>query len=119
MATMRIEGAEIITMAGGASEVQGGWTLEAVDGAITYVGPAERLSAGPADEVIDGSGCLLLPGLVNTHTHAAMTLFRGAADDMPLDPWLREQIWPIEAKLTDEDVYWGTMLGSPRACARA
>lgn len=111
MTTLRIEGAEIITMAGGASEVHGGWTLEAVDGAITYVGPAERLSAGPADEVIDGSGCLLLPGLVNTHTHAAMTLFRGAADDMPLDPWLREQIWPIEAKLTDEDVYWGTMLG--------
>lgn len=111
MATLRIEGAEIITMAGGDTTVHAGWTLEAVDGAISYVGPAEGLSAGSAEEVIDGRGCLLLPGLVNAHTHAAMTLFRGAADDMPLDPWLREKIWPVEAKLTDADVYWGTMLG--------
>ncbi len=111
MAILRIEGAEIITMAG-AARVESGWTLEAVDGAITYVGPADGLRpAGEPDELIDGSGCLLLPGLVNAHTHAAMTLFRGAADDMPLDPWLREKIWPVEARLTDEDIYWGTTLG--------
>ena len=111
MATLRIEGAEIITMAG-AARVECGWTLEAVDGAISYVGPAEGLQpAAEPDELIDGSGCLLLPGFVNAHTHAAMTLFRGAADDMPLDPWLRERIWPVEARLTEDDIYWGTMLG--------
>lgn len=112
MAILRIEGAQIITMADDDHDVHDGWVLEAVDGAITFVGPAEELRpAGEPDEVIDGSGCLLLPGLVNAHTHAAMTLFRGAADDMPLDPWLREKIWPVEAKLTEHDVYWGTMLG--------
>ena len=112
MTTLRIEGAQIITMADGDTQLREGWALEAVDGAITYVGPADRLSpANVPDTRIDGSGCLLLPGFVNVHTHAAMTLFRGAADDMPLDPWLKEKIWPAEAKLTEDDVYWGTLLG--------
>ena len=52
----------------------------------------------------------LSPPMVNGHTHAAMTLFRGFADDMPLMEWLRTRIWPAEAKLEPEDVYWGTRL---------
>jgi len=63
-----------------------------------------------ADTVIDGQGKAVIPGLVNTHTHAAMTLFRGFGDDMPLMAWLEEKIWPNEAKLTPEDVYWGAKL---------
>ena len=63
-----------------------------------------------ADEVIDARGMIVLPGLVNTHTHAAMTLLRGYGDDMPLHKWLQERIWPAEAKLTGEMVYWGTRL---------
>ncbi|MDH6342522.1 5-methylthioadenosine/S-adenosylhomocysteine deaminase [Parabacteroides sp. PFB2-12] len=63
-----------------------------------------------ASRVIDGSGKAVIPGLVNTHTHAAMTLFRGFGDDMKLMPWLEEKIWPNEAKMTDEDVYWGAKL---------
>lgn len=64
----------------------------------------------PADIVIDGRHKAVIPGLVNAHTHAAMTLFRGFGDDMPLMPWLQEKIWPNEAKLTREDVYWGAKL---------
>lgn len=63
-----------------------------------------------ADIVIDGRRKAIIPGFVNTHTHAAMTLFRGFGDDMPLMPWLEEKIWPNEAKLTQEDVYWGAKL---------
>ena len=63
-----------------------------------------------ADQVIDGRRKAVIPGFVNTHTHAAMTLFRGFGDDMPLMPWLEEKIWPNEAKLTKEDVYWGAKL---------
>lgn len=63
-----------------------------------------------ADYVIDGDGKAAIPGLINTHTHAAMTLFRGYADDMKLHEWLQDKIWPTEAKLTEEDVYWGTKL---------
>lgn len=63
-----------------------------------------------ADKIIDGKDKLAIPGLVNTHTHAAMTLFRSYADDMVLMDWLNNKIWPAEANLTPKDVYWGTML---------
>jgi 5-methylthioadenosine/S-adenosylhomocysteine deaminase len=62
------------------------------------------------DELIDASGMLLCPPMVNGHTHAAMTLFRGFGDDMPLMEWLQKKIWPAEAKLEPDDVYWGTRL---------
>lgn len=61
-------------------------------------------------EVIDAKGMAVIPGLVNGHTHAAMTLFRGFADDMKLMPWLEQKIWPNEAKMSREDVYWGAKL---------
>ncbi|HIQ00238.1 TPA: amidohydrolase [Candidatus Bipolaricaulota bacterium] len=66
---------------------------------------------GEFDRVIEGEGRLLVPGLVNAHTHLAMTLFRGLADDLPLMRWLEEKIWPAERKLTGEDVYWFSLLG--------
>jgi 5-methylthioadenosine/S-adenosylhomocysteine deaminase len=65
------------------------------------------------DETIDAAGMPLIAPLVNGHTHAAMTLFRGSGGDLPLMPWLQERIWPVEAKLEEEDVYWGARL----ACA--
>src|SRR5512136_2263991 len=66
--------------------------------------------ARKADKVINGRNKAALPSFINGHTHAAMTLFRGYADDMPLKQWLEEKIWPLEAKLSEEDVYWGTKL---------
>ena len=65
---------------------------------------------GEAEVTLDGKGSIALPGLVNTHTHAAMTLLRGYADDMVLQDWLTQKIWPLEAHLTGNDVYWGTKL---------
>lgn len=66
--------------------------------------PAEVADA----KVLDASGTAILPALYNTHTHAAMTLLRGYADDMPLMKWLQEYIWPFEEKLTPEDVRHGS-----------
>lgn len=63
-----------------------------------------------AETVIDGSNLVALPGFVNAHTHAAMTIFRSYADDLPLMTWLQEKIWPAEDKLTEDDVYWGSKL---------
>lgn len=63
-----------------------------------------------ADTVIDGNRKAIIPGFVNAHTHAAMTLFRGFGDDMALMPWLEQKIWPNEAKMTRDDVYWGAKL---------
>jgi len=68
------------------------------------------VAAARGDERIDGAGTAIVAGLVNGHTHAAMTLFRGSADDLPLMEWLEQHIWPVEARLDDEDVYWGTRL---------
>jgi 5-methylthioadenosine/S-adenosylhomocysteine deaminase len=82
--------------------------LRAEEGLIAEVG--EDVAVEDSDELVDGTGTALVPGLVNAHTHAAMTLFRGYGDDLPLMEWLQTKIWPTEAKLDADDVYWGTRL---------
>ena len=77
--------------------------------AITEAGSG-KANTGETEFVIDGKRKAAIPSLFNGHTHAAMTLFRGYADDMPLHEWLTTKIWPLEARLTDEAVYWGTKL---------
>lgn len=83
------------------------------NGRIAAVGTTAALSGLPAAEVIDARGGIIMPGLVNTHTHAAMTLFRGLADDLPLMAWLNEHIFPAEAGLDAAQVRCGALL----ACA--
>ena len=79
------------------------------DGRIEAIGP--EVVARIGDEKVDGGGAPLVAPLLNGHTHAAMTLFRGSGGDLPLMPWLQERIWPVEARLDEEDVYWGARLG--------
>ncbi|WP_130470685.1 amidohydrolase [Candidatus Magnetaquicoccus inordinatus] len=87
---------------------QGLVSIQVADGRIHGLGA--DLVCPPEAERWDGEGMVLVPGLVNGHTHAAMTLFRGFGDDMPLMEWLQTRIWPAEARLSEEDVYWGTRL---------
>jgi len=79
------------------------------DNKISKIG--EEVS-GEAEKVIDGSGKVTIPGLINTHTHLSMTLFRGIADDMDLQKWLQEKIWPLESNLESADIHIGALLGS-------
>ncbi len=65
-----------------------------------------------ADTVVEGKDRLLLPGLVNAHTHSYMTMFRGCADDLPFAEWLNDHIDPLEGRMTAEDCYWSTLLGN-------
>lgn len=65
-----------------------------------------------AQKVINGTKHFAVPGFVNAHTHASMTLLRSYADDMKLMDWLQQMIWPIEAKLCSDDIYWGAMLAA-------
>ena len=90
-----------------------GW-VEVTGDTITAVGGGEPPTvpggASPAREVtVEG---VLVPGLVNVHCHSPMTLFRGTGENLPLERWLREVLWPREARLTEEDVYWGMSLAA-------
>lgn len=71
-----------------------------------------NLSIEGVDTIIDASGKVVMPGLINCHNHAAMVLLRGYCDDLRLMEWLSQKIWPAEARLTGDDIYWGTMLAS-------
>lgn len=79
-------------------------------GVIVYAGSAQGAPRCEADRVIDAKGGIIAPGFIDTHTHVPMSLFRGYADDMPLMDWLSNKIWPAEARLDADAVYWGSML---------
>ncbi|WP_435156179.1 amidohydrolase [Haladaptatus sp. DFWS20] len=106
MTTLRIAGGQVL---------RPDMTVERADvlvdqdeGEILAVGAANDLP--DADETLDANDGLVIPGLVNAHCHAAMTLLRGYADDKPLESWLREDIWPVEGELTPQDIRAGTEL---------
>lgn len=110
MARLRIEHGLVLPMEPSGTAVADG-VVVVEDGEISYVGAAADAPADAGAELLDATGCLVLPGLVNAHTHVSMTLFRGYADDLKLEEWLGEKIWPAEMQLRREDVYWGAMLG--------
>lgn len=78
---------------------------------IIYVGNQATAPKITTEKIIDAQDKLAMPGLINCHTHLAMTLFRGIAEDQPLNTWLTETIWSLEAKLQPKDVYNGALLG--------
>ena len=80
-----------------------------IDDRIAYIGD-DYEGYGPFDIIHDCKGNVIMPGFKNAHTHSAMTLLRSRADDMPLADWLNKQIFPVEAKLTAEDIYYLTQL---------
>ena len=73
-----------------------------------YISKIEQNIDKPAEKIIDAKGKILIPSLKNGHTHAAMAPLRGFGDDMKLQPWLEDKIWPAEANITPEDAYWGS-----------
>jgi 5-methylthioadenosine/S-adenosylhomocysteine deaminase len=102
----------VLTLDAGDTEIINGAVAIDKD-IITAVGPADEFNDWRISQVIDAHGGIIMPGLINSHTHAAMTCFRGLADDLPLMAWLNDHIFPAEAKLDDQKVYSGTLL----ACA--
>ncbi len=85
------------------------------DGRIVHVGPVATTAEATSDGnewTVRWVGGLLMPGLINAHSHSPMTLLRGQGEGLPLDRWLREVIWPREAKIGAEDVFWGMTLAA-------
>lgn len=107
MENILIKNGHVITMNPEREMIPGGDVL--IEGnKIAAVG--EDLNAD-VEKTIDAEGEAVLPGLINAHTHLAMVLFRGVADDLDLQTWLEEKIWPLEGNLESDDVYWGSLLG--------
>jgi len=81
------------------------------NGKIAFIGKSKLASNIKAEKRIDAKGKAAMPGLINCHTHVPMTLFRGIAEDKPLNSWLKETIWPLESKLKLGDIHVGALLG--------
>lgn len=102
---IRFYNARILTMESNTDIFHGELWVEG--GRITYAGPSLSGLRPPVwDREIDADGNLIMPGFKNAHTHSAMTFLRSYADDLPLQEWLNQQVFPMEARLTPEDVYW-------------
>ncbi|MBZ4687719.1 MAG: 5-methylthioadenosine/S-adenosylhomocysteine deaminase [Clostridia bacterium] len=103
--SLLIKNATIVTMNSAREVFEGNVAVE--KDRIAYVG----VETPDADEVIDASGKLLIPGLIQTHIHLCQTLFRGQADDLELLDWLKLKIWPLEGSHTPESIYTSALLG--------
>jgi 5-methylthioadenosine/S-adenosylhomocysteine deaminase len=108
--TLRLEADAVFTVDAGDTVLAPG-AVEIDDGRISWVGDPWQVPAASGTEVRRLGG-LLPPGLVNCHGHSPMAILRSAGDGLPLERWLHEAVWPREARLTDEDVYWGMLLGA-------
>ncbi len=106
-----VVGGTVLTMEPGSEPIPDG-AIAIADGRIAAVGLAEDLlEHAPTGQIVNAGGCLILPGLVNTHSHLAMSLLRGLADDLPLMEWLEHHIWPAEkTHINREAVRLGTEL---------
>jgi len=112
MTRLLINRGTFVTMDDQMTEFQGWMAVEGDRIAGIGKGPAPEEEVARATETLDGNGLLFMPGLVNTHGHAAMSLLRGLADDLALQDWLQNHMWPTEAKFTGDDVYWGSALAA-------
>lgn len=111
MISIKITNAYIVTMNDSFSIIENGCICVEND-IITYIGDEAAVSHLEAQTVIDAQGNLLMPGLINGHTHAAMSIYKGMADDMPLQEWLEHHIFPTESEFcTQQNVEIGTRLG--------
>ncbi|MFP4321029.1 MAG: amidohydrolase [Anaerolineales bacterium] len=106
--TIVIKNADIVTL-DSAGTIQRATDMAITEGRIAAIGDVD---ASEADELIDATGCVVMPGFFNTHSHAAMSLVRGWAEDLPFPRWLNEKIWVAESALTSDDVYWGALLAA-------
>ena len=102
-----IKNVDILSMDGNETDIYNS-NIYIIDDKIEYIG--NEIENREVHRVVDGKNKLAMPGLVNSHTHIAMSLLRNYADDLPLQTWLNEKIWPIEAKMNGEDIYWGSLL---------
>jgi len=111
MSELLIKGCDALSFSKGRAEILSRQDILVQGNKIEAVGQSDSLTVNPEIEVIDAAGLLAVPGFINTHAHTPMVLFRNLAEDVSQKDWFNEYIWPMESNLTEEDVYWGMLLG--------
>jgi 5-methylthioadenosine/S-adenosylhomocysteine deaminase len=109
MYDLLIQNADLLRIENGVAHILPRHDIALAGDRIAAIAP--MIDPGLARETIKARGMLAIPGLVNAHAHVAMGLFRGAVEDVPIEEWFNGHIWPLETSLTDEDIYWGALLG--------
>ena len=105
-----ITGCDVLTRQDGSYVVVNDRDLAIAANRIHAIAPTGQIDRAQAREAIDATGMLAIPGLINCHTHAPMVLFRGLAEDVPIESWFNDYIWPLESNEEPEDIYWGALL---------
>jgi len=111
MYDLLIHNCDVLLFNGTKTDIATNQNISVTGKRITSVEPTGELRSEDASTVIEGMGLLAIPGLINTHAHVPMVLFRGLVEDVEISAWFNDYIWPLESNLTAEDVYWGSLLG--------
>ncbi len=111
MIDLIIQGADVVRCGADSCTVSRDQSITVKGNRIVSVGPSSDRDEEDAREVIRAPGMLAMPGLVNTHSHVPMGIFRGLAEDVDITTWFNEYLWPLESNLTADDVLWGMKLG--------
>lgn len=111
MPTLLIQNCDVLQVSREKANVLRGQDVVIKGNKIEAIQPTGKADASHFDNVIDAAGMLLMPGLVNTHAHVPMVIFRGLAEDVSIERWFNDFMWPLESNLQPEDVYWGMKLG--------
>ena len=108
---IRIRDVSILQCDAGECRVLGNHDLSIRGNRIAAVEPSGPTEPRSDETILDGVGMIAVPGLINTHAHVPMGIFRGLAEDVDIETWFNEYMWPLEANLTADDVFWGMQLG--------
>ena len=111
VSSIRLQEVDVLRCSDGECRLLRRQDLDIEGSRITAVEPTGTTPPVPGAEVIGAAGMLAVPGLINTHAHVPMGIFRGLAEDVDIETWFNEYMWPLESNLTAEDVYWGMQLG--------
>ena len=111
MVDLLISSCDVLTFNGLSHIVQPDMDIAITREFITDILPSGQIERHNVRDHIDGGGMLAIPGLINSHAHVPMVLFRGLAEDVSIESWFNDHVWPLEANEEPEDIYWGALLG--------
>jgi 5-methylthioadenosine/S-adenosylhomocysteine deaminase len=111
MTTLALLNCDVLQVVNKTASVLKGHDILIEGSKISQIVPTGSVKVDPAAEKLDAQGLLAMPGLINTHAHTPMVYFRGLVEDVTVEEWFNDYIWPMESNLTEEDVYWGMLLG--------